>query len=267
MQQRELNDGNLAAFRCNTKQWNRALKRVAIDVKRWPIEHLQNVGGETDEFLFRRSEIRDHRLTLLPGVAAVLRSFHPLVTQFVRGGWVGKVRKLEGNRSLLGNAADLHEFLFGSDRQTLEDFRAILQDYQSSRCFYCRKDVRAGDADHFVPWSRYTVDLGHNFVYACKPCNSSKRNYLANVDHLARWRDDNIAHGAALTQAFADRGLAYDLQRTDTVASWAYEQAERARAHGWIAKNQFARIDAAWRLVFFPLPAVAEPGADYRAEA
>ena len=33
--------------------------------------------------------------------------------------------------------------------------------------------------DHFISWSRYTTDLGHNFVLAHPGCNSQKSDYLA----------------------------------------------------------------------------------------
>jgi len=40
-------------------------------------------------------------------------------------------------------AADLHEFLFGSERRSLEPYRAVLHEFDGSCCFYCeRKLVR-----------------------------------------------------------------------------------------------------------------------------
>jgi hypothetical protein len=109
-------------------------------------------------------------------------------------------------------------------------------------------------------------NLGHNFVYACAPCNHAKRDYLAHVDHLARWHETNLAHGGELARAFSDRRLAYDQARSEFVASWAYQQAEVAAAHGWIAKDRFARIDGRGRTALMPLAAVAEPAAEYRSD-
>ncbi|MFZ9092934.1 MAG: HNH endonuclease, partial [Planctomycetaceae bacterium] len=72
----------------------------------------------------------------------------------------------------------------------------MLRDYQSARCFYCGREVRqGGDADHFIPWSRYPVDLGHNFVFSHPACNISKRDFLAHPDFLARWRESNLDYG------------------------------------------------------------------------
>ena len=46
----------------------------------------------------------------------------------------------------------------------------------------CGKLVRgAGHADHFIPWSRYPVDLGHNFVFSHPGCNNDKSDLLANA--------------------------------------------------------------------------------------
>ena len=39
----------------------------------------------------------------------------------------------------------------------------------------------AGAVDHFIPWRRYPLDLGHNFVLAHSACNSSKGDRLAAV--------------------------------------------------------------------------------------
>ena len=42
-----------------------------------------------------------------------------------------------------------------------------------------------GCVDHFIAWSRYPVDLGHNLVLAHNGCNEADR--LVRVD--ASWRD------------------------------------------------------------------------------
>jgi hypothetical protein len=251
-------DRNLVVFRTCEPAWQQTVAEVAAVIEDMPLWKLQVVGGEADEFLYRHSDYHRGRIRLMPGVANVLRSFYPLVTHLVRGGWAERVRRIGRNQSMLGSNEDLHEFLFGSQRQTLDGFRAVLREYQSCRCFYCRKEARRGDADHFIPWSRYAIDLGHNFVYACTSCNIAKRDYLASVDHLSRWHDENILRSTDLDAAFSSAGLAHDAERSEFVASWAYEQAERVGAHGWIGAGQFERINASWRNVMAPALAVAE---------
>jgi hypothetical protein len=69
---------------------------------------------------------------------------------------------------VLGETADLNEFLFGSERAVLAVGRPVLLDIQSGRCFYCRARLTpaATHVDHFIAWARYPVDLGHNSVLA-----------------------------------------------------------------------------------------------------
>lgn len=261
---RSAHEGSLLRLQIDARAWQEIVRDVARVIEEMPLWKLQTVGGESDEFLYRRSEFQEGHIRLLPGIAADLRAFYPLITQLVRGGWVDQVRRIGRNQPLLGSVADLHEFLFGSDRQTLDGYRSLLKEHQASRCFYCHRETDRGEADHFVPWSRYAVDLGHNFVYACTACNNAKRDYLADVEHLAHWREDNLERGADLSQLFATHGLAHDQQRSEFVATWAYEQAEAAGAHGWIAKDRFMRIDGRWRAAIMPLASVAEPKSQYQ---
>jgi 5-methylcytosine-specific restriction endonuclease McrA len=67
--------------------------------------------------------------------------------------------------------------------------RPVLIDLQAGLCFYCGD--RLGDTrievDHFIPWSRYAADLGHNLILADIKCNNRKRDRIPAVEHLARW--------------------------------------------------------------------------------
>ena len=69
---------------------------------------------------------------------------------------------------VLGETADLNEFLFGSERGNLAAIRPVLIDVQRGVCFYCGSVLKPTntEVDHFIAWARYPVDLGHNFVLA-----------------------------------------------------------------------------------------------------
>lgn len=67
----------------------------------------------------------------------------------------------------MGDTTDLGEFLFGSERSSLGSVREALTSVQGDRCFYCGA-MQVLDVDHFIPWSLYQIDLGHNFVLAHK---------------------------------------------------------------------------------------------------
>jgi hypothetical protein len=124
--------------------------------------------------------------------------------------------------------------LFGSDRVALVRFARVLRKHQDGRCFYCGRVLAAVPAvDHFIAWSRYPLDLGHNFVLADGACNGNKADRLPAVEHLARWTKRKS--DGALLEDFEREALPHDLSATTRVASWAYGQAERSRAQLWVA--------------------------------
>ena len=113
----------------------------------------------------------------------------------------------------------------------------MLADLQAGRCFYCHKDMKTSDVDHFIPWSRYPVDLGHNFVLAHGPCNSAKGAMLAAEEHLARWVERNSDHGEEIARECDRARVAHDLNASMQVAHWAYGQAASAGASAWLRGN------------------------------
>ena len=92
------------------------------------------------------------------------------------------------------STSELRHFLFGTSRSDLSRYREILADVQEGRCFYCNRRLNDSAAvDHFIPWRRYPLDLGHNFVLAHGSCNSSKSDRLAALPHLRRWHERNAS--------------------------------------------------------------------------
>ena len=70
---------------------------------------------------------------------------------------------------------------------------------QKGVCLYCQQPLpMRAQVDHFIPWSRYPADLGHNFVLAHRGCNNAKSDYLAAEHHLAAWAERNREHQAEL---------------------------------------------------------------------
>jgi len=261
---RELRDvqgsygANLAPLVHDTEEWQRLVARVAGTIKTMPLWKLQTLGGigVADEFLYRRAafderpgRIVDQSIELNAGVPDTFRSFHGLIVNMIRGGWVKTLRGMSQNRSLLDRDDDLFEFLFESSRTGLARVTRLLKDYQDNHCFYCRKNIRGKlHVDHFVPWSKYPADLAHNFVLAHDKCNGDKRDHLAAEDHLERWAESRLGN-TLLDADFASAGVLVDADRSSHVACWAYEQAETAQAHGWILGKQFEKIDSRWRYI------------------
>ena len=152
------------------------------------------------------------------------------------------VQKLNGNA--LGNLTDLGSFLFGRERSLLESYRPILLEVQAGRCFYCHTDLqRRMDVDHFVPWSRYPTDLGHNFVLSHPSCNNAKSDHLAAEEHLAAWIERNKAHAAEMDARLAEAELPHDFAASVRIAEWAYEQTEQANGQVWVSQG---RVSSTW---------------------
>jgi hypothetical protein len=227
--------------------WDALVGDVAKTVATMPLWKLQAVGGEPDEFLYRRSEFVDGGIRLLPGVPAAFRALYGLVLDAVRGAWVRQVHSIASNRPVLGDS-DLASFLFGTERSALADFARVLRAHQAARCLYCRREIKGGSCvDHFIAWSRYPVDLGHNLVLAHATCNAKKRDFLAHPMHIETWHSSHVERACELAQRFDAVKLPHDAERTRAIAWWAYEQGEAAGAHVWPLEDRFKRLGPTWR--------------------
>lgn len=237
---------SLAKLRSNNRTWRRTVKAVERVVKEQPLWKLQTVGTDRLDFLYANLD-GGAAVTLQPGVTYCLRAFHGLVIELVRSGWLRYVRRQ--NASAIGDVSDLSAFLFGTERANLARQAEILREVQSDTCFYCTGSLRrSGDVDHFIPWSKYPVDLGHNFVLAHAGCNGDKSDILADVDHLERWCRRNEDIGSALAVAFDERGVVHDLPSSTKVAAWSYSQAEEVGSKLWRARRaDLVVVDPGWR--------------------
>jgi hypothetical protein len=232
-------------------QWSRFVKQVGWLLDKMPLWKLQLVGQERLDFLYEEAPGSD-RIVLRSGIAACFRSQFTIVQALVQTAWLAFVQRLPLNRPVLGPTSDLGEFLFGAERSGLRMIADGLRDLQDGLCFYCGGAIRDGGAvDHFISWSRYPRDLGHNFVLAHGACNNDKRDMLAAVAHLQRWVERNNTQEAALREVFGAARFFYDADASFTVTEWSYENAERAGALVWVRRNgQTSRLTAEWREYF-----------------
>ncbi len=227
-----------------SNEWPTLVNRVSRIIHVMPLWKLQTVGSETDEFLYRKSDFQNDQIQLLPGIAAAFRSLHGIVLDAVRGAWMRQIACIGANRRMLGDA-DLATFLFGSQRRSLAPFARVLRDHQKG---ICRRTISGpGVVDHFVAWSRYPVDLGHNLVLSHAGYNGSKREFLAHTSHLKSWHLSNVERSGELVERLDESKLPHDFKRTVAIAWWAYQQGELAGAHAWIRGKEFERLDGTWR--------------------
>ena len=77
-------------------------------------------------------------------------------------------------------------------RRAITGSREALNGYQKGRCFYCRRDIEAGqaDVDHFLPHTLLpsgvapNIDGIWNLVLACADCNRGPDGKFARVPEL-----------------------------------------------------------------------------------
>jgi 5-methylcytosine-specific restriction endonuclease McrA len=238
--------GSLAAAMHDLAGWRRLVRTVARVVREMPLWRLQRIGVEQLNFLYE-NRVNGAVIHLLPGIAYCFRKFHALISDLVQGAWVRYVR--QQNLTVIGETADLHEFLFGSERNSLAIVRPVLLDLQQGRCFYCNRGIGQDTAqvDHFVAWARYPVDLAHNFVLADSRCNGKKRDRLPTCEHLAAWTERNAKYGEQLGDALGPHGIVGELATSNRVAQWAYAQTEAARGLTWLRADEMVPLAAGWR--------------------
>lgn len=243
-------DGSLGRLQRDPEGWRQLRGLVQSTVQKMPLWRLQTVGEERVEFLYPNLD-RGAEISLEPGVAYCFRAFYPMLIEMVEGAWLQYVRRY--NPNVLGPESDLRAFLFGAPRASLDRFRSVLREHQGDRCFYCDRGIRgASHVDHFIPWRRYSLDLGHNFVLAHPTCNERKGDRLAAEEHLAKWVERNDGEGSGLVDAFETNGLAHDVSVTRRVARWAYGQVEVTQAKVWLRGRELVVLGD-WRSVLLDL--------------
>jgi hypothetical protein len=198
------------AAACKHARWPKLVREVGQLMVKMPLWKLQLAGRERLDFLYEERLV-EGGIILRSGVSACFCAQFNIVRALVQTAWLAFVQQLPANRAVLGSTTDLAQFLFGSERSGLTVIAAGLRDLQQGTCFYCGGVLREASAvDHFIPWSRYPLDLGHNFVLAHAACNNDKRDMLAATDHLERWIRRNDAEDKALIQVFSAARFPFD---------------------------------------------------------
>lgn len=237
-------EDSLANLRRDEKAWNRIVTEISAQVRKMPLWKLQTVGTQRLDFLYANNG--GGNVVLKQGVAFCFRKHYPLVVDLVKGAWARYIRRYNADR--LAEKADLHEFLFGSARANLAVVRPILEHFQEGRCFYCRRPLREDvvHVDHFIPWSRYPVDLGHNFVLSHASCNERKSDRLPAAQHLNAWVEHNQNLGCDKGREFERQGVIHDFPTSARIVDWAYRQTAEFQGLTWLRAKDFEKLPADW---------------------
>lgn len=242
-------DGRLDRLRGDPKEWEAVTREVSRVVRVMPLWRLQSIGSEVHDFLYKQGRVEgsgtEASIVLKPGVAYCLRTLHPLVLELTRSAWIRFVRRL--NSGALAERTELGAFLFGSSRRPLADVRDPLLQLQEGKCLYCGDGVQSdAHVDHFIPWSRYPMDLGHNLVVAHNRCNMAKSDHLAAMPHLEQWVRRNRDFLYELDRIAGGAGLPHDGGAALKVTRWAYRQVSDRNGFVWDKKRGLILLDSAW---------------------
>ncbi|MHA3104369.1 HNH endonuclease signature motif containing protein [Acinetobacter sp. ANC 3791] len=226
---------SIALARRDYTYWSQLKKKVADTVKKMPVTYLQNIKGQNIQFLYCLEDSQK-QLVLLPQVMYCLRQFSEIIEELCQKRWIDFIRLKKQNLIVLNGLPDLDEFMFAPNRSQLGQVASFLIDLQKCQCFYCGKSLKNNKyaVDHFIPWSLYPADTGHNFVLADDKCNSQKSNYLASEQFLNQWLERNHLHDQLITHELSKLGFLTDIQRSHRVADWAYGQ---AKENGYLLWN------------------------------
>jgi len=225
-----------------------------------PLPRLQTIGKEIVPFLYTinwtaqvsAADVRryqetgggafDNRILLRAGVGEHLVRLNGLLRPLLQRGWAVKVAELNDL-----DERRLEEFLFGAERISLARVGDPLRELQDDRCFYCAGRLSGGaslapDVDHFIPWARHPDDGLNNLVVSHRRCNEYKRDFLAAVPHVVRWRARAKSAGAALEDIASKTRWLWTPDRTLGVARAIYLRLpEDSRL--WVQAQDFAPID------------------------
>lgn len=228
--------------RAATESWKSLLNKVTTVINQNPIERLQIIHRTPVEFLYRYEDCTKTEIRLLPNVMYCLRAFNIIIEELCQKSWVGAVRLNRSNRYLFDLFPDLDSFMFDTNRNLLTKAEPILRELQENTCFYCGKKI-AKDShaiDHFIPWSLYQYDTGHNFVLTDRSCNSQKSNFLAADIFYQKWLKRNLIHNNFITHEMTEIGFTTSKERSENIANWAYKQIrDRDPDHGfWVPSKK-----------------------------
>jgi len=144
----------------------------------------------------------DNRILLLPKVGLYLQQLNGLLRPMVMRSWTAMVARLN----------ELEE----------SALRGV------------------GEANHFIPWSRYRDDGLDNLVLADRGCNGEKRDFLASARHVRRWRER--MDSAVVPEVAKTEGWPRHPETTLGVARAVYLRLPEG-SHLWDSVKSFVRAE------------------------
>lgn len=165
---------SLADVRGDPGRWKALVREVDRTVRVMPLWRLQMVGREVQEVLYRQDQ-GARQVTLLPGIAACFRAFHPLVLDLVEGAWSHFVRRTNGGGS------DVDHFIPWRRYPTDLGHNLVLAHATCNR----QKSDRLAAEPHLERWAER--NRTHGQTMAAKFDERRVRHDLEASRRIARW--------------------------------------------------------------------------------
>jgi 5-methylcytosine-specific restriction endonuclease McrA len=216
-----------------SEHWKGLISKTKRTIKEGPLWRLQILSRHEYSFLYGHTQT--NAIILKQGVSYCFRRFYDLVVSISRNHWLQKIREIPANQDAIGGQGDLEQFLFGTTRNALTKIKPFFFEIQKGMCFYCESTINEnlGEMDHFIPWSKYPNDLGHNFVLSCEKCNGSKSDHLASVVHYKKWIKQNLEeHEQGISSVISDYFIC-EAARSEAIAGWSYDVAKQNGSYFW----------------------------------
>lgn len=149
-------------------------------------------GDTDDQFYHFNKKDGSEGITLNHDVYVALVKYKSVFEKQNYYEWIKYLEKAndEEDSYALANKLDA-----STERDNLNPYREILEEFEKPRCFYCGHildgEKRNEPVDHFIPWSFVKDDKLWNFVLACPHCNSSKSNILPDKQYFEVIKERN----------------------------------------------------------------------------
>ena len=231
----------------------RSLKRQVVQtLAEQPIPRIQRPGPKSarvgyEPWLYDDSGFEAGRgarpgidsIELKPGVAYALASNSQLLRPTIESVWLTEVAHYN---KLNSEELILRDFLFGTQRTSLDPVRTLLLDVEAARCCYSTGVLNRATThvDHVIPWSHLPLNDIANLVLSDEKCNGDKSARLISSERLAKWCERDQA---TLARIAVDIDWAHNPKRTFRVADSAY----RWHPHGipvWRGLRDLVTYDA-----------------------
>lgn len=165
-------------------------KKIKIQMTKYVVAAF--CGDTDDQFYHFNKKDKSNGIILNRDVYNVLVKYKSVFEKQNYYEWIKYLEKANLEEDSYALATKLDS---STERQNLNPYRKVLQEFNQTKCFYCGRELnyqnKNSPVDHFIPWSFVKDDKLWNFVLACPNCNSSKSNFIPSYEYFEEIKERN----------------------------------------------------------------------------